>query len=83
MDEFESLFSDDRSKVRQAVIDNVNVLMDTWPDIVAMWSGMVEQAKEAGWHEYAARALVLSQILPDSSYIIAVAADTHKSNEEE
>lgn len=85
MEDFESQFTEsDEEKLRQSVLKNIQALMSSWPDIVAMWSGMVEQCKDAGWTEYAARALVLSQILSDSAYIAAAVpgAIPHEETEE-
>lgn len=83
MEQFESQFPVN-NEVRQAVLKNCNDLLESWPDIVAMWAGMVEQTKASGWTEYASRALVLSQIIQDVSFIaIAVpGAIPHEETDE-
>lgn len=62
----------DNEVLREAILKNVLAISEAWPDIVALWSGMVKQLTDEGWTESSARALVLSSVTADNGAIMAV-----------
>ena len=77
MDNFEDQFKTDENTDPSAGIRRtLMALMTAWPDVLATWKGMVNQAIEDGWEPLAARALVLSTVTGDNLAIYANLANT-------
>lgn len=70
------------SQLREAILRSILAFSETWPDVVALWSGMVKQLIDDGWTEQAARALVLSSVTTDNSALLAVFPDAFETEEE-
>lgn len=70
--DFESQFEETEvDKVRKQVLQNIQMMAQSWPDMVALYNGMVKQLTDTGWTEIAARTLVLSNATA-TNYAIAV-----------
>lgn len=52
----------DQDKLKNALVQQIHDAAALWPEFLAMFKGMVQQAMDDGWEEIAARALVLSSI---------------------
>jgi hypothetical protein len=71
------------TQLREVILRSILAFSETWPDIVALWSGMVKQLIDDGWTEQAARALVLSSVTTDNAALLAVFPDAFETEEEE
>ncbi len=70
------------SDFRKAILENVMQFAEAFPDMVALWSGMVRQLMDDGWPEQAARALVLSSVTADNAALLSVFPDAYGGEEE-